>query len=129
MGIRGRSRLLTAFLRALKNHLIGLCTLRRIEMVEYPLSLPTDALMTLLDVVRGKVDTSKAVHAAWNILGYGLAQGFPIQQGIGDSSDAATAEALEVLIAHDHPEAVGFPALALGIVLRLALKIIMESLT
>lgn len=98
-------------------------------MVEYPLTLPTDALMTLLDVVRGKTDTSKAVHAAWNILGYGLAQGFPIQQGIGDSSDAATAEAIEALIAYDHPEAVGFPAVALGIVLRLALKIIMESLT
>jgi len=98
-------------------------------MVEYPLNLPTDALITLLDVVRGKVDASKAVHAAWIILGYGLAQGFPVQQGIGDHSDAATSEALEALIAHDNPEAVGFPALALGIVLRLALKIIMESLT
>jgi len=98
-------------------------------MVDYPLSLPTDALMTLLDVVRGKIDASKAVHAAWNLLGFGLAQGFPLQQGIGDSSDGATAEALEVLIAYDHPEAVGFPSLALGIVLRLALKIIMESLT
>ena len=97
-------------------------------MVEYPLSLQTDALMTLLDVVRGKVDASKAVHAAWNILGYGLAQGFPVQQGIGDS-DGATAEALEILIAYDHPEAVGFPSLALGIVLKLALKIIFESLS
>ena len=99
-------------------------------MVEYPLCLPTDALITLLDVVRGKVDASKAVHAAWNILGYGLAQGFPIQQGIGDSSDAATVQALEALIAcQENPEAVGFPALAFSIVLKLALKIIMESLT
>jgi hypothetical protein len=98
-------------------------------MVDYPLSLPTDALMTLLDVVRGKIDASKAVHASWNILGYGLAQGFPVQQGIGDHSDAATAEALEALIAHDHPEAVGFPALAFSIVLKLALKIIMQSLS
>jgi hypothetical protein len=98
-------------------------------MVEYPLSLPTDALMTLLDVVRGKVDASKAVHASWNILGYGLAQGFPIQQGIGDSSDAATAEALEVLIAYDHPEAVGFPALAFAIALKLALKLVLSALS
>jgi hypothetical protein len=98
-------------------------------MVDYPLSLPTDALMTLLDVVRGKIDSSKAVHAAWNLLGFGLAQGFPIQQGIGDHSDAATAEALEVLIIFDNPEAVGFPALAFSIVLKLALKIIMESLS
>ena len=98
-------------------------------MIPYPETLPTDALMTLLDVVRGKTDASKAIHAAWNVLGYGLAQGFPVQQGIGDSSDAATIEALEALIAHDNPESVGFPALALGIVLRLALKIIMESLT
>jgi len=98
-------------------------------MVDYPLSLPTDALMTLLDVVRGKIDASKAVHAAWNLLGFGLAQGFPLQQGIGDSSDGATAEALEALIAHDNPEAVGFPSLALGIVLKLAVKIILESLS
>jgi len=99
-------------------------------MVEYPLSLPTDALMTLLDVVRGKVDASKAVHAAWNILGYGLAQGFPIQQGIGDSSDGTIVEAIEALLGNRGPqEAVGFPSLALGIVLKLAVKIILESLS
>ena len=98
-------------------------------MVDYPLSLPTDALMTLLDVVRGKIDASKAVHAAWNVLGYGLAQGFPVQQGIGDHSDAATAQALEALIAHDNPEAVGFPSLAFAIALKLALKLVLSALS
>ena len=99
-------------------------------MVEYPLSLPTDALITLHHVVRGKVDASKAVHAAWNILGYGLAQGFPIQQGIGDSSDGATAEAIEALLASQSPPAaIGFPSLAFSIVLKLAMKIILDSLS
>jgi len=99
-------------------------------MVDYPLSLPTDALMTLLDVVRGKIDASKAVHAAWNLLGFGLAQGFPIQQGIGDSSDAATAEAIEALLASQSPQAaIGFPSLAFSIVLKLAVKIILDSLS
>jgi len=104
-------------------------------MVDYPLSLPTDALMTLLDVVRGKIDASKAVHAAWNLLGFGLAQGFPLQQGIGDSSggdssDGATAEAIEALLASQSPQAaIGFPSLAFSIVLKLAIKIIMESLS
>lgn len=98
-------------------------------MVDYPNSLPTDALMTLLDVVRGKIDSSKAVHAAWNLLGFGLAQGFPLQQAIGDSSDGATAEAIEALLASQNPDAIGFPAVAYSIVLKLALKIIMESLS
>jgi len=98
-------------------------------MIPYPETLPTDALMTLLDVVRGKIDASKAVHAAWNLLGFGLAQGFPLQQGIGDHSDAATAEALEALIAHDNPEAVGFPALAFAIALKLALKLVLSALS
>ena len=99
-------------------------------MIEYPLTLPTDALMTLLDVVRGKVDTSKAVQAAWNILGYGLAQGFPIQQGIGDHSDDATIEALEALIAsQENPEAVGFPSVAFAIVIKLALKLVLSALS
>jgi hypothetical protein len=119
-----------ASLRALTNHLIGLHTPKEIQMVDYPLTLSTDALMTLLDVVRGKVDSSKGVHAAWNILGYGLAQGFPIQQGIGDSSDGAIVEAIEALLGNQGPkEAVGFPSLALGIVLKLAVKIILESLS
>jgi hypothetical protein len=99
-------------------------------MVDYPLSLPTDALMTLLDVVRGKIDASKAVHAAWNLLGFGLAQGFPLQQGIGDSSDGATAEAIEALLASQSPQAaIGFPSLAFSIVLKLAMKIILDSLS
>jgi hypothetical protein len=99
-------------------------------MVDYPLTLSTDALMTLLDVVRGKVDASKAVHAAWNILGYGLAQGFPIQQGIGDSSDGAIVEAIEALLGNQGPQAaIGFPSLAFSIVLKLAMKIILDSLS
>lgn len=98
-------------------------------MVEYPAILPVDSLMTLLEVVRGKVDSSKGVLAAWNILGYGLSQGFPVNQGIGESSDGATAEAIESLITFDNPETIGFPALAFSIALKFALKIIMESLT
>ena len=98
-------------------------------MVDYPNSLPTDALITLLDVVRGKIDSSKAVHAAWNLLGFGLSQGFPLQQGIGDASDGAIAEAIEALLASQNPDAIGFPAVALSIALKLALKIILESLS
>lgn len=99
-------------------------------MVDYPASLPTDALLTLLDVVRGKTDASKAVHAAWNVLGYGLAQGFPVQQGIGDHSDAATVEALEALIAsQENPSAIGFPSVAFAIALKLALKLVLSALS
>jgi hypothetical protein len=99
------------------------------SMVDYPASLPTDALMVLLDVVRGKTDSSKAIQAGWNVLGYGLSQGFPVQQGIGDYSEQEYSDALQTLIAHDHPEAIGFPAVAFGIVLKLALKVILEALS
>lgn len=98
-------------------------------MIDYPASLPTDALLTLLDVVRGKIDSSKAIHAGWNILGYGLSQGFPVQQGIGDYSEEEASEALQILIADDHPEAVGFPSVAFAVVLKLALKIVLSALS
>jgi len=103
-------------------------------MVDYPDSLSTDALMTLVDVARGKVDKSLGIQAAWNLLGFGLGQGFPIQQGFGDAEPNSPSEIVEAcheLIADlEHPEVKkGLGGLALGIVLKFAVKIVLEALS
>ena len=44
-------------------------------LLPYPNSFPQDALLLMLDKIRGKdVSLPDLVHAAWNVLGYGLAQ-------------------------------------------------------
>ena len=44
-------------------------------MINYPTNLPTDALLTLADKLRGKTkDWPVAILAGWNLLGYALSQ-------------------------------------------------------
>ena len=44
-------------------------------MISYPTSLPTDALMLVIDKLRGKdVPWNQVALAGWNLLGYALAQ-------------------------------------------------------
>ncbi len=108
-------------------------------MIDYPKSLPTDALMLMLDKVRGNpVSMAEAVQAAWNISGYGLSLALPTQLVVGDSGAISEETALEELIAYGkgaesgEPHVVGIgvlPALALSMVVKLALKFLMEHLS
>lgn len=44
-------------------------------LLPYPNSFPQEALMMMLDKIRGKeVDIPELVNAAWNVAGYALAQ-------------------------------------------------------
>jgi hypothetical protein len=44
-------------------------------LLPYPNSFPQEALMMMLDKIRGKeVDVPELVNAAWNVAGYALAQ-------------------------------------------------------
>ena len=48
-------------------------------LVPYPVELPSDGLMLLLDKVRGKdVDNALLVQVAWNVTGYGLGRFLPV---------------------------------------------------
>lgn len=68
-------------------------------MVEYPTSLPADAVVVFIDKLRGKdVETGLAVKAGWNLIGYGLGTAFPVQvndQQARSLDDAAAADFLE----------------------------------
>ena len=100
-------------------------------MTMYPEVMPTEALMLLLDKVRGKeVAVSELVHGAWNVLGYGLNQALPLPMTIGDDGSLPTDEqALLSLLGTENPNVVGFgilPGIAISIVIKLALKLLAQ---
>ena len=62
-------------------------------MVNFPDSMPTDALITLIDKLRGKDVPNKLVYqAAWNVAGYGIDQVIQNQKPIVKSSEPRTDE-------------------------------------
>jgi len=100
-------------------------------MVAYPNELPLDAVTVLLGYVKGKAPaTNNAVHAAWEILGYGLGKGLPTVQAYGDGDDLVDEEAaLESLLSVPYGE--GAPqgillSVAIGVAIKIALRILKE---
>lgn len=98
-------------------------------MIAYPQVMPTDALMLLLDKVRGHpVDVSELVHGAWNVIGYGLNQSLPLPEAIGDAGEITDEQALLSLLGRED-EAVGFgilPAIAISMAIKLAIKLLAQ---
>lgn len=102
-------------------------------MIEYPKAMPVDALMLLLDKVRGNpVTMAEVVQGAWNISGYGLGLALPLPSVIGAAGDLSDESALEELIKYsqqDTDQAIGagiLPAMALSIVIKLAIRLLSE---
>ena len=98
-------------------------------MIAYPEIMPTEALMLLLDKVRGKpVAVSELVHGAWNVIGYGLNQSLPLPESIGDAGEITDEQALLSLLGTED-EAVGFgilPAIAISMAIKLAIKLLSQ---
>lgn len=62
-------------------------------MIDFPDSMPTDALVTLIDKLRGKDVPNKLVYqAAWNVAGYGIDQVVKNQKPIVKSLETRTDE-------------------------------------
>lgn len=105
-------------------------------MVDYPDSMPTDAILVLVDKLRGKqVELSLALKAAWNIAGYAMSQivkeGKPIVKSEDPRSDSDDADLLQSIVAmHSNPtgETVAKAMVPWVIVLRIALKVLMSVL-
>lgn len=103
-------------------------------MIEYPKAMPMDALMLLLDKVRGNpVSVAELVQGAWNISGYGLGLALPLPSVIGAAGDLSDEQALETLIQYckdngdEKVSSVGvLPAIALSIVIKLAIRLLSE---
>lgn len=103
-------------------------------LIPYPDAFPNEALLLLLDKVRGKneVSVSDLLHAAWCVAGYALKQtmgGGPIVTG--EPNGISDEEALQAAIGSQPVEGGGPAQIGLVpwvIVLKVAIKIIMASL-
>ncbi len=98
-------------------------------LVPYPVELPSDGLMLLLDKVRGKdVDNALLVQVAWNVTGYGLGRFLPVEKLIG-AENMSEEEALEQLIAANQSKQGVVSGIVLSVVIKLALKIIVNYIS
>lgn len=62
-------------------------------MIDFPDSMPSDALLTLIDKLRGKSIPNKIVYqAAWNVAGYGIDQVIKNDKPIMKTSEPRTDE-------------------------------------
>ena len=101
-------------------------------MVNYPSVLPQDALLILLDKVRGKdVSLAELVHAAWNVQGYAQAQF--IGGGVAIGSTEVQTVSDEVLIeealksADPEADAKGFLPIPWILLAKLAIRIVLSA--
>ena len=97
-------------------------------MVGYPNELPLDAVAILLGYVRGNAPaTNNAVHAAWEILGYGLGKGLPTVQAYGDGDDLVHEETALVSLLSDSEAPQGIlVSVAIGVAIKIAMRILKE---
>lgn len=105
-------------------------------MIDYPDSLPTDAILVLVDKLRGKpVELAQALKAAWNIAGYAMSQivkeGKPVVKSDDPRTDSDDADLLQSIVAmHTVPtgETVVKSMTPWALVLRIAIKVLMSVL-
>lgn len=103
-------------------------------MIQFPESIPTDALMILIDKIRGKaIDNNLVYQAAWNLAGYAIAQvsksDKPVVKNLDartDDDDALTLEALLAMASGSHEPVKGI--VPWGIIIEIALRILKNVL-
>lgn len=100
-------------------------------MVNYPSVLPQEALLVMLDKVRGKdVSLAELVHAAWNVQGYAQAQFIGGGVAIGStevqtvSDEKLIEEALKV---GEEADAKGFLPIPWILLAKLAIKLVLAA--
>ena len=95
-------------------------------MVGYPVELPLDAVTVLLGYVRSNAPaTNAAVHAAWNLAGYGLGKGLPTVQAYGDGDDLVDEEAALESLLSEAPQGI-LISVAIGVAIKIAMRILKE---
>jgi hypothetical protein len=106
-------------------------------MVAYPDSFPSDALLMVLDKLRGTgapVTTADLTLGAWNVAGYALSQALPVQTIVGtwspteETSDAEVIEyALKISTLTQEDALVCGGMIPWGLILTIVLRIIADS--
>jgi hypothetical protein len=93
-------------------------------LVPYPVELPTEGLMLLLDKVRGKdVPVADLVHVAWNVAGYGLNKFIPTEKLVG-AENVSEEEAILALIEANEMKQGLISGIVISVAIKLALKIL-----
>ena len=102
-------------------------------MISYPKSMPTDAMMLLVDKIRGKQDVGNKEfsNALWNLVGYAADQVIPDDKQIFQDSEVSLedfAAILEQAIPqgdfHGNPITIGI--IPWAVVLKTALKLLIS---
>lgn len=103
-------------------------------LLPYPAAFPQEALLMMLDKFRGKeVSAPELVHAAWNVVGYGLSQSLgggamvanDVPEGVSDADLIATAlrqHGVEV----DGENATSFTFVPWMLIVSVAVKLIVK---
>jgi hypothetical protein len=107
-------------------------------LLPYPDSFPQEALMMMLDKIRGKdVSVPDLVHAAWNVTGYALAQSIGGGQVIAGEIEALSKlseeELLQSIINQNGEKSENSNVAAIGLVpwlmvAKIAIKILKDYL-
>jgi hypothetical protein len=98
-------------------------------LVPYPTEFPNEALLILLDKVRGRdVPVADLLHAGWCVQGYGMAQfmgGGPV---VSDDPAGWTDEQVLQGAMEANQGAKGFGLVPWILVVKIAIKLIMAAL-
>lgn len=102
-------------------------------MVGYPSVLPQDALLVMLDKVRGKdVSIADLCHAAWNVQGFAQAQFIGGGNAIGSTEvqTVSDEELISEALKSADPEAdvKGFLPIPWALLAKLAIRLVLSSL-
>lgn len=103
-------------------------------MINFPDQIPTDAIMVIIDRIRGKGDVSNKVfaQALWNVVGYAANQAVPDDKTIFEGREigledfaSILEQALEQSKYHANEVTVGIVPWAL--ILKTALKVLISA--
>ena len=103
-------------------------------MINFPDQIPTDAIMVIIDRIRGKADVSNKVfaQALWNLVGYAANQAVPDDKTIFEGREigledfaSILEQALEQSKYHANEVTLGIVPWAL--ILKTALKVLISA--
>lgn len=99
-------------------------------MVNYPSTLPQEALLVMLDKVRGKdVSLAELCHAAWNVQGYAQAQfiGGGVAIGSTEVQTVSDEKLIEEALKVGEEDAKGFLPIPWILLAKLAIKLVLSA--